>query len=128
MSASSGRNARILVDSGSDEHVCPTDFASATHLGPTKGCTLQDTQGHMSEAHGTIIVYKRLGPGGQNVGAEFRVMSVKSPILSMEKMVKQGHLCEAGPTGCNLVQGISQRDVGCCEENSLGGRQSLHDG
>ena len=36
VSASSGRNARILVDSGADEHVCPTDFASATPLGPTK--------------------------------------------------------------------------------------------
>ena len=30
VSVSSGRNARILVDSGADEHVCPTDFAPAT--------------------------------------------------------------------------------------------------
>ena len=51
--ASSGRNARILVDRGADEHVRPTDFASATPLGPTKGSMLYDAQGHVIEAHGT---------------------------------------------------------------------------
>ena len=38
VNASSGRNARILVDSGADEHVCP-DFASAAALRQTKGGT-----------------------------------------------------------------------------------------
>ena len=94
MSASSGRNAEFLVDSGADEHVCPTDFASATPLGPTKGGTLNDAQGLMIEAHGTRTVYMRLGPEGKSVGAEFRVTSVKSPILSMEKWVKQGYRFE----------------------------------
>ena len=88
VSASSGRNARILVDSGADEHVCPTDFASATPLGPIKGGTLHDAQGHMIEAHGTRTVYMRIGPDGQSMGAEFRVTSVKSPILNVEKFTK----------------------------------------
>ena len=61
MNASSGRNAGILVDSGADEHVCPTDFASATHLGPAKGDTFYDAQGDMIEAHGTRTVYMKLG-------------------------------------------------------------------
>ena len=40
--ASSGRNARILVDTGADEHVCPA---------PTKGDTLYDAQRHMIDVH-----------------------------------------------------------------------------
>ena len=55
--ASSGRNARMLFDSGADEHVCPTDFASATELGSTKGSMLHDAQGHVIKAHGTRTVY-----------------------------------------------------------------------
>ena len=35
--APSGRNARILFESGADEHVCPTDLASATPLGADQG-------------------------------------------------------------------------------------------
>ena len=66
MGASSGRNARILVDRGADEHVCPTDFASATLLGPTKGSILYDAQVHVIEAHGTRTVHMRLGPEGQS--------------------------------------------------------------
>ena len=71
-------------------------------------------------------MYVRLGPEG--VGAEFKVTSVNSPILSMEKLTKQGHRFEAGPTGCNMSKGGSQCGAGRCEEISLGGRWSLHDG
>ena len=78
VSAPSGRNVRILVDSGADEHVCPTDFASAAPPGLAKGGTLYDAQGHMIEAHDTRTVYMRLGLEGQRVGAEFRVTSVKN--------------------------------------------------
>ena len=35
--APSGRNARILFESGADEHVCPTDLASAAPLGVVQG-------------------------------------------------------------------------------------------
>ena len=120
--ASSGRNARILVDSGADEHVCPTYFASAT--GPAKGATLYDTQGHMVEAHGTRTVHMRLGPEGQSVGAEFRVTNVKTPIFSMGKLVKQGYRSEAGPTGCNVSKGDRSVTLDVVK-NSL---RSLHDG
>ena len=54
------------------------------------GGTLCDAQGHMIEAHGTRTDSMTLGPEGQSVGAEFRVMNVKSPIFSMEMLVKQG--------------------------------------
>ena len=64
VSVSSGRNARILVDSGADAHVWPTNFASATPLGPAKGGMLYDAQGRMIEAHGTRSVSMRLGPEG----------------------------------------------------------------
>ena len=59
----------------------------------------------------------RIGPEGQSVGAELRVTSVKSPIVSMGKLVKQGDKFE---TDC--VQDVdreSQCDVGHCEKKKL---------
>ena len=56
----------------------------------------------MIEAQGTRPVYMRLRPEGQSVGAEFRVTNVRSPILSMAKLVKQGHQFEAGLTVCKM--------------------------
>ena len=60
VSAPSGRDARILVDSVADERVCPKSFASAPPLGPAMGGTLYDAQGHMIEAHGMRTVCMRL--------------------------------------------------------------------
>ena len=103
VSASSGRDARILDDSA-HEH--------GTH---------SDAQGHMIEAHGTRSVYTRLGPEGQSVGAEFGVTNVKTPTLSMEKFVTQSYCFEAGLTGCKMSKGGSQRHVGFCKESILFG-------
>ena len=73
--------------------------------------------------HCTRTVYMRLGPEGQSAGAEFKVLTVKSPILSMEKLRLPG--C-SGTDWVQNVQRGSQRDVGCCRELfSLGGRQSF---
>ena len=89
MGASSGRNARILVDSGADENVCPTDFASATPLGPTQGTMLYVAKGHVIEAHGKRTVYIRLLLQGQRVGAELSVTNVKS-IFSIGEVDQAG--------------------------------------
>ena len=110
VSASSGRGARILDDSA-DEH--------GTHY---------DAQGHMIEAHGTRSVYTRLGPEGQNVDAEFRVTNVKSPTLSMEKFVTQGHWFEARPTGCKMSKEDRSVTLDAVKNQfSLGGHHSIHD-
>ena len=87
MCASCERSARILVASGADEHVCPTNFASATPLRLAKGGMLHGAQGHMIEAHGTRTLCTRLGPEGQSVGAELRVTNVRTPILT-KKLIK----------------------------------------
>ena len=105
VTASSGRNARTLLDSEADEHVYREDFVSATPLRPTKGDTLHDVQGYMIEVHGTRIVHMRPGPEGQSVDAEFRVTNVKSPILSMVKLIKQGYQFGAGPARCKVSKG-----------------------
>ena len=47
----------------------------------------------------------RLGPEGQSVGAEFRVTNMRTPILSMGRLVKQGYRFEAGLTGCKMSKG-----------------------
>ena len=60
VSATSGRDARILVDSGTDAHVCPTSFATATFLAVAKGGMLYDAQRYKIEAHGTRIVCMKL--------------------------------------------------------------------
>ena len=71
----------------------------------------------------------RLGPEGLVSGAEFRVTSVKSPILSMEKLVKHGYQFEAGPTGCKMSEGGRNVTLAAVKNRFfLGGRQSLHDG
>ena len=127
VSSPSGRNARISVDSGAAAHVCPTSFASATPLGPAKGGMLYDAQGHEIEAHGTRTVYMRLGPEGQSVGAQFRVMNVRTPILSMGKLVKPGCRFEPRPIGCKMSKDDRRCDARRFEKFSLGGRQRLHD-
>ena len=88
-----------------NEHVCPTSFETATPLGLAKGGMLHDAQGHMIEVHGTTAVYMRLGPEGQSVVVEFGVTNVRTLILNMGKLVKQGHRFEAEPTGCKMSKG-----------------------
>ena len=61
---------------------------------------LHDAQGHVIEAHGTRTVCMRLRPEGQSVGAEFSVTHVKSPILSMGNLVKQGYKFETDCVQC----------------------------
>ena len=51
----------------------------------------------MIEARGAITAYMRLEREGQSVGAEFRVTSVQSPILSKVKLDNRGFVFEAGP-------------------------------
>ena len=64
VSASSGRNVRVLVDSGADKHVCPMSFASATPLGPAQGwhalCKLSKADRSV-----TLDVVKKASLGGR---------------------------------------------------------------
>ena len=62
----------------------------------------------------------RLRLQGQSVGAEFSVANVKSPILSMEKVVNQGDKFEGRTDLVQDVEREPQRDVGRCEKFSLG--------
>ena len=59
----------------------------------------------MIEAHGTRIVYMKLGPDLQGVGVKLRDTNVISPVLSMGILVKQGYKFEAGLTGCKMSKG-----------------------
>ena len=71
----------------------------------TTSSILNDAQGHVIEVHGTRTAHMRLRLQGQSVCADFSVANVKSPILSMEKVVKQGDKFEAGPTRCKRSRG-----------------------
>ena len=93
-------------------NVFARDFASVTPPGPTEGGTHHDAQGHMIQVHGTRSVYISLGREGNCQGAEYRVTNVRTPIVSMGELVKQGYRFEAGPTGCK----ISKRDRGVTVE------------
>ena len=96
MRPSKGRYARILVDSGLDEHVCPTDFASPTPLGPTKVGTLYDAQGHIIVAPSTRTMYIEADP------------KVRAWVQSSESRGEVGQTrfpLEAGPAGCEMSKG-----------------------
>ena len=54
------------------------------------------------------------------MGAEFRVTNVKSPILSMGKLVNQGCKFEAGPTRCKMSKWDRSVTLGVVK-NSLSG-------
>ena len=70
----------------------------------------------------------RLRLQGQSVGADLSVANVKSPILSMEKVVKQGDKFEAGPTRCKVSRGNRSVTLDVVKKFSVGGRHSLHNG
>ena len=100
--------ARILVDSGADEHVCPWDYAGGAVTGPALGGKLFDAQGGEIERGGTRRVYLRLGPEEKLVMVDFKVASVNCPILSLGKLLRQGYHVDAGPSHSSLKKGDEQ--------------------
>ena len=85
-----GTMARILLDSGSDEHLCPKNFARTAPTRKTDNrVVIRDAQGEVIEHELQRNVTMKLG-GGVSASAPFEVAAVPRPILSAGKMVKEG--------------------------------------
>lgn len=85
--------ALVLVDSGSDEHLCPEDFAPwCKAAGKRGGPILRDAQGSII-SHGSryrIVTLRLYSDGGGQADIEipFLIAPVKQPILSLGKLVE----------------------------------------
>ena len=87
----------MSVDSGADDHVCPLSFASwlpaepRWHAAKAEGKdNLYDAQGALLKDGGTRTVPLLLGPEGQRAKVTFRVTTVRNPILSLGKLLREG--------------------------------------
>ena len=96
----------ILVDSGSDEHLCPASFAPRARLAPRGALKrsravapmMKDVQGNVIENKGTKVVGMSLG-NGLHADVEFVVGPVKNPLLSAGKLVRRGYQIGMDPEG-----------------------------
>ena len=83
--------ALVLIDSGSDEHLCPEDFAPwSKSITREDGPVLRDAQGGVI-SHGSTfrkVQLRAFGTNGEEVDFEvpFLVAPVRQPILSLRKL------------------------------------------
>jgi len=102
----------ILLDSGSDEHMCPTHWhRDADTLGPGPGGQLRDVQGGVIEDQGRRWVTMDLPSADGNdapvvASSCFTVGNVSEPIISVGKLVRSGGQCHfGGPLGSYVELG-----------------------
>ena len=107
MCAVVGSPGSLLLDSGSDEHMCTSKFAD---LIPTSRdgspLKLKDVQQNDLMISGQQTVPMLVGPtGGKHAieaTATFRVAEVRDNILSLGKLVRKGFSFNLGPCGCSM--------------------------
>ena len=87
----------VLLDSGSDEHVCPVAWREDLDLkfdDPGRNTVLRDVQGNVIRQLGSRRIMMDMpaasGDGTVRAGAEFRVADVREPLLSAGKVVRNG--------------------------------------
>ena len=97
-----GSTGSLLLDSGSDEHLCTPKFAD---LIPT-GLKLKDVQQNDLAISGQKTVPMLVGPTGgkhaMEAAATFRVAEVRDNILSLGKLVRKGFSFNLGPSSCSM--------------------------
>ena len=82
-----------LLDSGSDESMCPADFAPNVRLEQETSRRLRDVQGKIIPSMGKKVVkleFLTQEQQGKMATANFVVGPVGTPLISAGKMVKQG--------------------------------------
>ena len=95
--AAVGSTGSLLLDSGSDEHLCTPKFDDFIPTGPDRSpLKLKDVQQN---------VFMLVGPTGKDAmeaTAAFRVAEVRDNILSLGKLVRKGFSFTLGPCGCSM--------------------------
>ena len=98
-------SSMILVDSGSDEHVCSYSFAPlAKTRETTNRCTMRDAQGNQitHEHQRDVKVRMQTSEGLTTALTTFEVADVKGAILSVGKLVQRGFQVTLAPGGSFL--------------------------
>ena len=107
MCAVVGSTGSLLLDSGSDEHLCTLKFAdlipTSRDRSPLK---VKDVQQNELVISGQKTVPMLVGPTGgkhaMEATATFRVAEVRDNILSLGKLVRKGFRFNLGPGGCSM--------------------------
>ena len=107
MCAAAGSTGSLLLESGSDEHLCTPKFAdlipTSRDRSPLK---LKDVQQNDLAISARKTVPMLVGPTGgkhaMEATATFRVAEVRDNILSLGKLVRKGFSFNLGPGGCSM--------------------------
>ena len=78
LSTPRGPTGTLLVDSGTDDHICHPDFAKEFPLKKSAGLTVRDVQGNPLPHHGTRHVNLSVGKRGQRANIDFQIAGVMS--------------------------------------------------
>ena len=97
----------LLLDSGSDEHLCTPKFVDLIPTRPDRSpLKLKDVQQNDLAISGQKTVPMLVGPTGgkhaMEATATFRVAEVRDNILSLGKPVQKGFSFNSGPCGCSM--------------------------
>ena len=83
-----GPAGTLLVNSGSDDHICQPDFSKEFPLKKSAGVALRDVQGNPLSHHGTRHVNLSVGTRGQRANIDFQVAHISDNILSLGKLLR----------------------------------------
>ena len=139
-SAVVGSTGSLLLDSGSDEHLCTPKFADLIPTNPDRSSLeLKDVQQNDLAISAQKTVPMLVGPTGgkraMEATATFRVAEVRDNILSLGNLVRKGFSFNMGPGVCSIVPplpGTKQLACGgscvaaCTETWIRGGENSCH--
>ena len=82
----------VLIDSGSDEHVCRKEFAQVYETQPDPHpVTLRDVQKGVLQQYGVRDVSLQMGPSGITAAqCAFKVADVNDDVLSLGRLLRRG--------------------------------------
>eukprot|EP00971_Amphidinium_carterae_P345679 6486764-Amphidinium_carterae.1 len=79
----------ILIDSGSEIHACPLDYGQEYPLEPSKLLLVKSAGRHVLRHHGKRTIPLNVGP--KVWSTSFEVTDLKRPILSVKRLIEDGH-------------------------------------
>ena len=102
-----GSTGSLLLDSGSDEHLCTPKFADLIPTSPDRSpLKLKDVYQNDLVISGQKTVHMLVGPTSgkhaMEATATFRVAEMRDNILSLGKLVRKGFSFNLGPRGCSM--------------------------
>ena len=107
MCAAAGSTGSLLLESGSDEHLCTPKFADLIPTSRDRSrLKLKDVQQNdlviACQKKVPMLVRPTGGKHAMEATATFRVAEVRDNILSMGKLVRKGFSFNLGPGGCSM--------------------------